>query len=223
MLIDIFGKHDIKCRGVIHVGASDGQELSLYLSQGLRMVLIEALPASYARLACAVAGKPNIVIANECLSDKIGEAKFWVSSNHGVSSSLLCPKSHLARYPEVTFQETTTRTTTLARFLQLYPLAITDYDLLNIDVQGAELLVLRGLGSLLGQISHLYLEVNREPLYDNCALVGDIDEYVETFGFFRKETVWTDKNWGEALYQKWQPATGEGRFPAQVYLCEQQG
>ena len=73
---------------------------------------------------------------------------------------------------------------------------------LNIDLQGAELLALKGMKNLLKHFDYLYLEVNKEELYENCNLIGEIDEYVKQFNFKRVETVMTKENWGDAFYIK---------------------
>lgn len=65
-------------------------------------------------------------------------------------------------------------------------------NVLNIDIQGAELLALKGISNLLNYFDYLYLEVNNNYLYKNCALVGEINEYLKSFNFRRVETSWTN-------------------------------
>ena len=73
---------------------------------------------------------------------------------------------------------------------------------LNIDIQGAELLALKGMGELINYFDYLYLEVNRDYVYKNCALVDEIDEYLLKYNYVRVETSWTNAQWGDALYMK---------------------
>lgn len=73
-------------------------------------------------------------------------------------------------------------------------------DFLNMDIQGAELKALRGMGDILKQFKWAYLEVNKAELYKGCALVEDIDLYMLSYGFRRVETSWTGAMWGDALY-----------------------
>jgi hypothetical protein len=75
-------------------------------------------------------------------------------------------------------------------------------DFLNIDLQGAELKALKGMGEVLRQFKWAYLEVNKAELYKGCALVEDIDMYLLGYGFKRVETKWTGADWGDALYVK---------------------
>ena len=44
---------------------------------------------------------------------------------------------------------------------------------LNIDIQGAELLALKGMGSLISYFDYIYLEVNKAHVYKKCALVNE--------------------------------------------------
>jgi hypothetical protein len=79
---------------------------------------------------------------------------------------------------------------------------VTQYNFLNVDVQGYELEVLKGFGDLLQGIDYIYAEVNSNYLYEGCALVGDLDEYLSNYGFTRVLTSMTVHEWGDALYIK---------------------
>jgi len=79
---------------------------------------------------------------------------------------------------------------------------MSDYNFMNIDIQGAELLALKGSKCLLEHMDYLYLEVNEEHLYKNCPLISDIDLFVKQFGFERVETSMTKWKWGDAFYIK---------------------
>ena len=50
-----------------------------------------------------------------------------------------------------------------------------DYNFLNLDIQGAELLALRGIEDNLKFIDYIYTEVNTGEVYKNCAKVYEID------------------------------------------------
>jgi hypothetical protein len=48
---------------------------------------------------------------------------------------------------------------------------------------------------------NIYTEVNTEHVYKDCALIGDIDEYLGRFGFTRVETnMYLNCGWGDAFY-----------------------
>ena len=77
---------------------------------------------------------------------------------------------------------------------------------LNVDLQGAELKALKGMGFWLKHCSHAYIEVNKAQLYKGCPLVQEIDDYLAQFGFVGMETKWTGAGWGDRYYRntKWQ-------------------
>jgi hypothetical protein len=75
------------------------------------------------------------------------------------------------------------------------------FNFINLDIQGAELKALKGMEEYLHQIDYIYTEVNSDYVYEGCALIGEIDEYLQKFGLIRVETKWCgDYKWGDALY-----------------------
>ena len=78
---------------------------------------------------------------------------------------------------------------------------INDYNFINIDIQGAELLAFKGASEILKNIQGIYTEVNFKELYKNCCLVKDLDSYLKKFGFKRILTTRPmHKSCGDALY-----------------------
>jgi hypothetical protein len=122
-----------------------------------------------------------------------------LSSNNLESSSLLKPKLHLEHHDHVKFEGTEEVEVDL---LDNYELS--DVNFMNMDVQGYELEVLKGAKETLKQIDYVYCEVNRGELYENNAMIEEIDEYLGTYGFERVETHWPEEwfQWGDAVYIK---------------------
>jgi hypothetical protein len=79
---------------------------------------------------------------------------------------------------------------------------VSDYDFINLDIQGAELLALKSFGELIKNFNYIYTEVNIASIYKNCALITEIDEYLNNYNFERVETTITQFEWGDALYLK---------------------
>ena len=77
-----------------------------------------------------------------------------------------------------------------------------DFNFLNLDIQGAELLALQGLEDNLKFIDYIYTEINTGEVYKNCAKVNEIDEFLKKYGFERVETAMTSWEWGDAFYIK---------------------
>lgn len=204
MLIDfreLFPKYNINPNGVLHIGGNIGEEFPVYMELGIKkQIWVEPNPDIFEKLVDNISSNENAYAFNVCAGD---EDKFVIlheSNNAGQSSSILDLGTHKIAHPEVDYIRDIK---VPMRRMDNYLVEIDGIDFLNIDVQGAELLVLKGMGKLLDGIKWAYLEVNKAPLYVGCALVEEIDEYLATFGFERVETLWAgNTNWGDALYCK---------------------
>lgn len=191
----------IRPKGVLHVGAHFGQEAPYYREIGVeRMIFVEALSHVFAQLEINIQPYPQATAIKACISNVDGEeVTFNISNNEGQSSSLLKFGTHKIAHPEVDFIGTETMITT--RLDTLFADVPVECDLLNLDLQGAELLALEGMGAMLRDFKWLYIEVNKDHLYEGCPLIGELDVYLANFGFTRKETRWCGNfGWGDALY-----------------------
>ena len=201
---EIISKYNIKPTGVFHVGGNSGQELPDYYNNGvLQTAWIEAIPDVYKLLQANCKGYPNAICFNECIDEVDGqELQFNISNNESQSSSLLNFKTHRQAHPSVEFiNKITVKTKRLDTLIKDNKINIEDYSFMNFDIQGKELSALRSMGSLLSSVSYLYLEVNKEELYENVPLIGEVEEYIGRFGFKQKEVVWCGNfGWGDAFY-----------------------
>ena len=128
-----------------------------------------------------------------------GNITMNLSSNGLESSSILKPKLHLELYPDITFDNTEE-----VEIKKLDDYNYSNYNFMNMDVQGYELEVLKGAVKTLNQIDYVYCEVNRGEVYENNAMIGEIDEYLGKYKFERVETHWPEEwfQWGDAVYIK---------------------
>lgn len=207
MLIDfrqLFPKYNIKPKGVLHVGANVGEERDVYLELGIKyQIWIEANPEIYEKLKLNISGNPLAFAHNYCIGDEHDvHVKFHISSNASQSSSILELGTHATVHPDVTFVKDIT--VVMKRLDILFGThGLRECDFLNIDLQGAELKALKGMGNQLHDFKWAYIEVNQAYLYRDCPLVDEIDSYLAPFGFKRVETKWAgNTNWGDALYVK---------------------
>jgi len=187
----------IKATGVLHLGAHLGEEADAYDDVGMPQVIwIEADPRVYERLTEALQGRSNHRTYRALLDRQDATAVFHVANN-GQSSSLLGFGTHTRYYPEIRFVEDVRMSTvTVDRLWSMNDW--TSLNFWNLDLQGAELRVLEGATNSLAACDYLYCEVNREPLYEHCVLVEDLDTYLGDFA--RVVTQWTEHQWGDALY-----------------------
>lgn len=203
MLIPLDGlvrKYNMSITGAIHVGAHEAEEQEMYNSLGINKVIwVEGNPQLAQALKERFIHNLDVRVFNEVLSDHVGEATFHFANN-GQSSSILELGTHAQQHPEVVYTgETTVTTNTLDK---LYVGQFSGYNFLNLDVQGAELMVLKGAAQTLFDVDYIYTEVNREHLYEGCCLVEELDAYLTPWGFRRVETEFTVHNWGDSLYCK---------------------
>lgn len=198
-LKDLVVKYGMEIKGVIHIGAHYGIfEEVIFKEFTTNQAFFEPIDSSFAVIKNNFEGKYPIF--NIALGNTTGKMSMYVDHcNSGMSSSILEPKEHLKYYPEIDFPEI--KEVDIIK-LKDAELDFSNYNFINIDVQGYELEVFRGAGKLLNEIDYIYTEVSTECLYANQPLVRDIDNYLVKFGFERVETVWTANAFGDALYIK---------------------
>jgi hypothetical protein len=123
---------------------------------------------------------------------------FHVANNNGQSSSFLELGTHKQQHPDVSFIKDIAMTT---KRIDSMELDLTGIDYLSMDIQGTELMALRGMGDLLRQFKWLYIEVNRAEVYKGCPNVNEVDLFLNGFGFKRVATEWCG-NWGDGFFMK---------------------
>jgi FkbM family methyltransferase len=195
-------------RSVVHIGAHTGEEISAYSSCGVAQVVWFEANRSLIPLLKESTGVFNVRQEYFCevLSDMDGEEVSFSITNNGQSSSILELGTHRIHHPHIhVVQKTKLITKRFDSVLRDHEdkIGIDSVDFVNLDVQGAELKVLRGFGDCFSEnqnIRAVYTEVNTEEVYVGCALLYEIDSFLEQFGFKRVATAMTDANWGDALY-----------------------
>lgn len=192
--------------GVVHVGAHTCEELGYYRNflniSDENIFWVEANPDLVARAKMYL---PSSIILQGLCAEKAGETvDFTITRNlhdgNAASSSLLPLGTHKQHHPQVIVDRVVKATTTTVDDL-LSPFGNSkNANLMNLDVQGAELMVMKGAINTLKHIKYIYAEVNEEHLYEGCALMSEIDEWLAPLGFKRVETRMTQYRWGDALY-----------------------
>lgn len=198
----ILKAHNLKPRGVVQVGAHHGEEVDELLSDGFeRIHLIEANPELMPRLAQHLSKHPEITLANIAISDAIGTATLKLTSE-SMSFSLLDLALHAKLFPSIRpVSELAVQTQTLDAHVEVQGLRAEDFNVLIIDVQGAELKVFAGAKRFLRFIDVVICEVNFAELYRGCALISDLDLFLFDQGFIRVATASPyDPSWGDAAY-----------------------
>ena len=195
-------KHKLDIKGVLHLGASTGQERDAYDTYCKGKVMwVEAIPRVYLDLQQNIKPYPQQTAYNACLSNVDGdEVVFNVSNNESQSSSILELGVHALIHPEVHYIEQIAMKTERIDTL-LKDVDVSGINFLNVDLQGAEHLAIEGMGDLIKNIDYALLEVNMKETYKGCMLIDELDYFMLQRGFERVETgEWVAETWTDALY-----------------------
>lgn len=189
-------QYNIHFSGILHVGAHECEELNdyeRYIGRD-KILWVEALPG---KVEFSKNKYPNLLIENAVVSDKIETVKFNISNN-GQSSSILEFGLHSKYHPQVHYIGSFECETKMLK--DIIPKYNITFNFLNFDIQGAELKALNGMEEYLPMVDYLYTEVNSNQVYQGCAIISELDEYLKKFGLFRVETKMTPFEWGDAFY-----------------------
>ena len=179
-------------RTLIHVGAHLAQERERYEALGYTDILwIEGSPKVYPRLVEALnthrsptGCRHRAVCA--LLADRDGEElSLRECSNDGMSSSVFRLTDEAVRHwPGVTETGTSERvpTRTLDSVAEEYGMMDT-VDTLVVDVQGAELLVLKGGANVLKRVRGVISEISLRRFYDGGVLFPELYAFLSERGF----------------------------------------
>ncbi len=194
-------------RGIVHVGANIGDEREQYAAAGVPAVLwVEPLPDVFAVLQANIAHLPGQSAVQALCSARAGEpVTLNIASNAGASSSILPLGDHARRHPSIHYVgQLQTRSTTVDALLEQRP-DREAFNALVLDVQGAELEVLRGSLRTLEQIDALYVEVSEEPLYEGGCTLEEIWRFLTGQGFRMKWMSLNENDWGDAFFVAQRP------------------
>lgn len=187
----------LELASLVHVGAHLAQERHAYEALGYRRMLwIEGASDVHARLAESLAehvaqrraaGRAEVQHETACalLTDRDGdEVALREFSNDGMSSSIFAATGTLKqRWPDLaeTGRLEPARSRTLDTLLA--ERAFGAVDVLVVDVQGAELLVLKGATQTLGQVKAVVSEVSTQALYEGGVLFDELRAFLHSHGF----------------------------------------
>jgi len=142
-------------------------------------------------------GIPNVY--NAVITDTDDKEVVFNISNNGQSSSVLEFGTHAQEHPWVVYVDKIHKSSiTIDTFFERNGLDASKYNFWNFDIQGAELMALKGAAKSIQYADVIYLEVNEKELYVNCGLIGEIDAFLSNYN--RVITNITEHGWGDALY-----------------------
>lgn len=138
-------------KGVLHIGAWDAWEAKQYAHYcGNNSIFLEANPNSYSRFRNEIEqfGQKIYNLAAWNVDDL--EMKLYCPPSNPDSSSLIQQRGNVVM----------TKTITIKTLFEREGLNFSNYDLLNIDTEGAELQVLEGIGDEIRNFTYIIIEVS---------------------------------------------------------------
>lgn len=202
---------------IFEIGACEGEDTIRYhmLFPESTIYAFEPLPENFKLAFDNIYKYANkkVNLYNFAVCDKVGFSNFFVSSGNpevniedvdfkwnfgNKSSSLYSPNLTLKEFDWLKFNERIqVETVTLNSFCEVN--GIESVDFIHIDVQGAELDVLKGSSKILSRIKVIWLEVEKVELYKNQPLAKDIEIFLSENGFVKVIDTCYPK-WGDQLY-----------------------
>ncbi|MCS7227201.1 MAG: FkbM family methyltransferase [Chloroflexota bacterium] len=174
-----------KVHTIFDVGAFVGDFTARFLSQfpQAQIYAFEPSPSQYQKLEQRFRGHPRVHTFPIAISDQEGMGRFFLNSNPA-TNSLLSFSNHAA-YPGQFSTNATLSVpiTTLDLFCRKHN--ISTIDILKVDVQGADMLVLKGAENLLrtANIAFVYVELLFVPVYTPHYDGLSVLSYLEQFGY----------------------------------------
>jgi hypothetical protein len=201
---NILSAKKIKINGCLHVGAHECEELNLYNNLGIKtqdIVWIEAHP----KLVDIMRKReiPNLNLIQALITDKDDEEVVLNVAKDYQYSSILEFGTHSIQHPGIVYTDKVyQKSITIDTLFERNNIDASKYDFWNFDIQGAELLALKGATKSIKHVKVIYIEVNSAELYKNGALIHEIDDYLAIYNFKRILTNMTQYKWGDAIYVK---------------------
>jgi FkbM family methyltransferase len=188
---------DVSIEGLIHVGANRAKEYDAYHARTSGPLLyVEAIPEMARFVAAKLDPKRPHFVHQAVVSDAAGQAvRFNVSSNDGKSSSLLGLGRHAEIYPHVKYETVLSLVSERMDDVVAERPERGDYNVLVLDVQGAELKVLK-------QADAVFAEVSSEPLYEGGCTFLEVTNFLASLGFVFRSACMKPEGWGDAFYSK---------------------
>jgi hypothetical protein len=205
-IVDILKFMEIDLSGILHIGAHTCEEVDVYeYEMGVplpNMLWIDADQDTVDKSsAFAIPNQHQGLITDK--DDE--ELTFHIASNNE-SSSIFEFGTHSIHHPQITYSGTKrVKSITLDTWFKRKKIDPSLYTWWTLDIQGSELLALKGAGNSLKYAKVIYTEVNTEEVYKNCPRIEDIDKFLHTEGFTRVCTVISEYGWGDAMYVRLTP------------------
>ncbi len=208
-----FIENNITLNGVIHVGAHRGEEIFEYEKlKAKKVIWIEPNPDVFRELEIALDNAESslesygfCVAASDVNLEEVdfhicyGPDAGFMKGNKGCSS-LLKPIGRFESWYKETIKVESVKLDTL---LEKNEFEFSEFDLLDMDTQGAELMVLKGAEKVLSNVNYITTEATwNNPDYIGNVMFDELSSYLNEHGFEQKEIIEHTSDWGDVLFVK---------------------
>jgi len=206
-----FKQNKVNVDGVLHVGAHRGEEIYDYESMGAKNVVwVEPVPELFKEMEtfltktqCSVTSHAFEYAVSDVDHDNVdfhlyyGPDAGFMRGNKGCSS-LLKAKGRFESWHQETIQ---VETITIDTLLTENDFKYSDFQLLNLDVQGAEFLALKGASEVLNHVKYVTTEATwQNPDYVGNVMYDELKSFLESKGFIETEIINHGPDWGDVLF-----------------------
>lgn len=181
-VLELFPYFNQKYPVVVDVGSNKGEWSDLLIDRVAEMHLFEPNELLLHYTMVKYCDRDNVYYNADAVSDKISTVEFsyFVNENNGLSNIFGNPKWDYLPYKRETIDTTT---------LDSYWFKDFDIDFLKIDVEGAEMLVLKGAADLLSKRRIKFIQVEKaEHILLSGYTFENLTAYLKAFGYRAIET-----------------------------------
>lgn len=182
----------LAAKGILHMGGHRGSEAPIYNWLHKKTLWIEANPKIFIDLKNYISRFINQKAYNELIYNIDGERlKFNISNNDAASSSIYDFGDESIKQNLKMIENISLVSKKIDTFFNENKINPGDYDFWVIDLQGAELVALRGAEKSLKTCNFIYVEVSKGDHYKNAVQWNELSEYLKKFDF---ENLWEPEN-----------------------------
>ena len=191
---------------ILELGSRDGKDALLLRDHfDAEVVAFECNPQQIPQIQRRFANEHRVRLIEKAVWDENCDIPFYpvINGNVGASSAFKANPDY--PYEQYIQTETTVPAIRLddwCRENEFVP------DLICMDLQGAELHALRGMGAILLDTRHIITEVQFEKLYEGTPLLDDLSEYLKKWNFVNKSVLGTNSWFGDAIFSRELAPTG---------------
>lgn len=200
-LHDVFTRYIDKStvKTILELGSRDGLdaiEMSEYYDADV--FAFECNPSAIEICKDNLHGHERVHLYEQAVWDEEGTISFYpvINGNTGASSCFVA----IDDYPYETPYEQEEIVVPSIRLENWFEKEGCFPELICIDLQGAELRALKGMGEIPSSVKYIITEGQTKPMYEGVNLIPEIEEYLEEFGFSIRADKLVNPYFGDFLF-----------------------